>query len=140
MWVSMCCSGNLRWLTSRLRDVTGEAVLEHGAVCCWFRNVTALARSWTLQMVGFSRCQGENSADWLPGRPCAESDEGEKQEQESKSKREGATQTRLVFLTVRFWTRPQAAGHIRVSVWGGAPPMSMVSGAMLTSSDISFIP
>ncbi len=48
-------------------------------------------------MVGFSRCQGESPADRLPGRPCVESDEGEKQEQESKSKREGATQMRLVF-------------------------------------------
>ncbi len=49
-----------------------------GAVCCWFRDVTALARSWTLQLVGFSRCQGESPADRLPGRPCAESDEQEK--------------------------------------------------------------
>ncbi len=61
-------------------------MLEPGAVCCWFRDVTALAWSWTLQMVGFSRCQGESPADRLPGRPCAESDEGEKQEQEREAR------------------------------------------------------
>ncbi len=34
---------------------------------CWFRDVTALARSWT-SLVGF---QGERPADRLPGQPCA---------------------------------------------------------------------
>ncbi len=36
------------------------------------------------------------------------------------------TRTRLVFSTVRFGRRPPAADRIRLSVWGGAPPMSMV--------------
>ncbi len=36
-----------------------------------------------------------------------------------------------------FWTSPKVAGPIRVSVWGGAPPMSMVFwGHAHSSSDI----
>ncbi len=98
----------------------------------------ALARSWTLQMVGFSRCQGESPADWLPGRPCAESDRRERQEaREQEQKR--AQRSRASFFKLSDFG-PDHNGRIRVSVWGGAPPMSMVSGAMLTSSDISFIP
>ncbi len=34
--------------------------------------------------------------------------------------------SRVVFSTVRFGRRPPAADRIRLSVWGGAPPMSMV--------------
>ncbi len=32
-----------------------------------------------------------------------------------------------VVLNSPIWPRPQAAARISVSVWGGAPPMSMVS-------------
>ncbi len=47
------------------------------------------------------------------------------------------TRTRLVFSTVRFGRRPPAADRIRLSVWGGAPPMSMVFwGHAHSSSDI----
>ncbi len=51
--------------------------------------------------------------------------------------REEKTRTRLVFSTVRFGRRPPAADRIRLSVWGGAPPMSMVFwGHAHSSSDI----
>ncbi len=81
---------------ARLRDVTGEAVLERRAVCCWFRDVTALAQSWTLQMVGFSRCQGESPADRLPGRP-GERSEGEARAREQE-RRESTTLISIGFL------------------------------------------
>ncbi len=51
--------------------------------------------------------------------------------------RERARRSRLVFSTVRFGRRPPAADRIRLSVWGGAPPMSMVFwGHAHSSSDI----
>ncbi len=45
---------------------------------------------------------------------------------ELQGEERASTRTRLVFSTVRFGRRPPAADRIRLSVWGGAPPMSMV--------------
>ncbi len=48
-----------------------------------------------------------------------------------------ARRTRVVLNSPFFWTSPKVAGPIRVSVWGGAPPMSMVFwGHAHSSSDI----
>ncbi len=56
---------------------------------------------------------------------------------ESCKREEKSSRTRLVFSTVRFGRRPPAADRIRLSVWGGAPPMSMVFwGHAHSSSDI----
>ncbi len=54
--------------------------------------------------------QGESPADQLPGCPCAEL-EGELREQEER-----ASAHWRVVLNSLIWTRPQAAGRIRVSV------------------------
>ncbi len=43
-----------------------------------------------------------------------------------EGREERARRSRVVFSTVRFGRRPPAADRIRLSVWGGAPPMSMV--------------
>ncbi len=61
-----------------------------------------------------------------PGRPC---DVGERVsfEQEVSYKRESGD-SRVVFKLSVFGHRPQAAGPIRASVLGGAPPMSKLSG------------
>ncbi len=49
-----------------------------------------------------------------------------REQEERESTRERVAHWRVV-LNSPIWPRPQAAGRIRVSVWGGAPPMSMVS-------------
>ncbi len=43
-----------------------------------------------------------------------------------EGREERARRSRVIFSTVRFGRRPPAADRIRLSVWGGAPPMSMV--------------
>ncbi len=54
-----------------------------------------------------------------------------------EGREEGARRSRVIFSTVRFGRRPPAADRIRLSVWGGAPPMSMVFwGHAHSSSDI----
>ncbi len=65
-------------------------------------------------MVGF---QGESPADRLPGHPCV----GWREKQESPGAQEERESARWrVVLNSPIWTPPQAAGRIRVSVWGGA--------------------
>ncbi len=123
----------LCWLT--LRDVTGKAlpsseVVEFVILWCYgFGTV--------LDFCGWFRC--ESPAGRLPGQPCARlSAQLRVQEYQrvAREKRE-KTRTRLVFSTVRFGRRPPAADRIRLSVWGGAPPMSMVFwGHAHSSSDI----
>ncbi len=54
-----------------------------------------------------------------------------------EGREERARRSRVIFSTVRFGRRPPAADRIRLSVWGGAPPMSMVFwGHAHSSSDI----
>ncbi len=54
-----------------------------------------------------------------------------------RAKRESARALARRFKLSGFGPRPQAAGRIRLSVWGGAPPMSMVFwGHAHSSSDI----
>ncbi len=79
-------------------------------------------------MVGF---QGERPADRLPGQPCARwrvqlREQGESSGAQERVSRERTARWRVV-LNSPIWPCPQAADRIRVSVWGGAPPMSMVS-------------
>ncbi len=78
-------------------------------------------------MVGF---QGERPADRLPGQPCAQ---GEAREFRSTKEflRERTARWRVV-LNSPIWPCPQAADRIKVSVWGGAPPMSRLSGVEST--------
>ncbi len=125
--------GDLR----RLRDVTGKAPLSSEVVelvilwCYGFGTV--------LDFFGWFRC--ESPAGRLPGQPCARwSAQLRVQEHQrvarEEEKREGASLARRFKQSV-FWTSPKVAGPIRVSVWGGAPPMSMVFwGHAHSSSDI----
>ncbi len=133
-WVGSCLSGGSRLET---RDISGNCCVtspgsqcwNHGAVCCWFHDVTALARSWTLQMVGFKARVQRTGFQVVLARSWTASCENRKRDFAHW----------CVVLNSPIWTLPQAAGRIRVSVWGGAPPMSRVSGARPMSSDISFI-
>ncbi len=127
--------GDLRWL----RDVTGKAPLSSEVVelvilwCYGFGTV--------LDFFVWFRC--ESPAGRLPGQPCARWSAPlrvrEPQRVAREEEKREKTRTRLVFSTVRFGRRPPAADRIRLSVWGGAPPMSMVFwGHAHSSSDISF--
>ncbi len=127
----------LCWLASLSRDVTGKAPLSSEVVelvilwCYGFGTV--------LDFFGWFRC--ESPAGRLPGQPCAHwSAQLRVQEHQRVAregeKREGASLARRFKQSV-FWTSLKAAGPIRVSVWGGAPPMSMVFwGHAHSSSDI----
>ncbi len=80
-------------------------------------------------MVGF---QGESPADrrTLEGaasRSFRDVQAMFKRVRESEESEESA-RTRASFLNCPSWPCPRAACRIRLSVWGGAPPMSRLSG------------
>ncbi len=127
------------------------------ALSSLFFDDTALL-SFEIRLAGwFSRCQGQSPADWLSGRPCTkvmkgkseranrqrvfwrtrelqemfkrESRESSKESRESsKESRERAFCDWRVVFNSPSWPCPRAACRIRLSVWGGAPPMSRLSG------------
>ncbi len=109
----------LCWLT--LRDVIGEAlpsseVVEFVILWCYgFGTV--------LDFFGWFRC--ESPAGRLPGQPCARwSVQLRVQEHKrvARERRESARALARRFKLSEFRHRPQAAGPIRASVRGGAPP------------------
>ncbi len=114
--------GDLRWLASLSRDVTGKALLT-------ILDFVAPLRLWhSLRPPSDGWFGCESLAGRLPGQPCARlsaPSSGAPESCKREEKRE-ETRTRVVFSTVRFGRRPPAADRIRLSVWGGAPPMSMV--------------
>ncbi len=121
--------GDLRWL----RDVTGERPPLQ-SLNSWLRYGFGTALDPLRWLVSLR----ESPAGRLPGQPCAHLSAPSSGAPESCKREESAsTRTRLVFSTVRFGRRPPAADRIRLSVWGGAPPMSMVFwGHAHSSSDI----
>ncbi len=111
--------GDLRWL----RDVTGESSPPH-SLTSWLRYGFGTVLDPLRWLVSLR----ESPAGRLPGQPCARLNapsSGAPESCKREEKRE-KTRTRLVFSTVRFGRRPPAADRIRLSVWGGAPSMSMV--------------
>ncbi len=91
---------------------------------CWFRDVTALARSLTSSDGWFSRRASSGPAS----RPTLRAGRSKRvQEHKKEFLRERTAHWRVV-LNSPIWPCPQAADRIRVSVWGGAPPMSRLSG------------
>ncbi len=116
----------LCWLASLSRDVTGKAPLSSEVVelvilwCYGFGTV--------LDFFGWFRC--ESPAGRLPGQPCARWSAPLRVQEHQRvargeEKREGAPLARRFKQSV-FWTSLKAAGPIRASVWGGAPPARLV--------------
>ncbi len=69
----------------------------------------------------------ESPAGRLPGQPCARLSAQEfRSTRELQEGRERARRSRVVFKQSVFWTSPKAAGPIRASVRGGAPPARLV--------------
>ncbi len=94
-----------------------------------------------LQMVGFKASVQRTGARWRAQlRKQEESVSREVRARFQRFKRESCTQARCFKLS-GFGHRPQAAGPIRVSVWGGAPPVSRLS-ALVTLCDekLNFYP
>ncbi len=114
--------GDLRWLASLSRDVTGKALLRNPL------DFVAPLRLWhSLRPPPMVGLVVESPAGRLPGQPCARLSAPSSGAPEScKREEKRARRSRVVFSTVRFGRRPPAADRIRLSVWGGAPPMSMV--------------
>ncbi len=89
------------------------------------------ASSGPARVVGRSRENGKRSFDEF--HRCS----SHVQESQSARRREEGASLARRFKQSVFWTSPKVAGPIRVSVWGGAPPMSMVFwGHAHSSSDI----
>ncbi len=89
-------------------------------------------------MVGFKASVQRTGARWRA--QLRKQEELVSREVPESYKRESCTQARCFKLS-GFGRRPQAAGPIRVSVWGGAPPMPRLS-ALVTLCDekLNFYP
>ncbi len=100
---------------------------------CWFCDVTAFTKS-LIRLDNLSqpvlrresRGPSGSSLRGVGGRV-------------TRAGREGFAHWRVVFKQSDLDPPTGGWSNPNVSVWGGAPPMSRVSGAMPTSSDISFI-
>ncbi len=117
--------GKLCWLASLSRDVTGKALLSSEVIefvilwCYGFGTV--------LDFFGWFRC--ESPADRLPGLPCARWSAQLRVQEHKRVARERRARARTLarrFKLSEFRHRPQAAGPIRASVRGGAPPARLV--------------
>ncbi len=126
--VSSCFFGE-----TLLGDVTGKALLSSAlqSLNSLLRDVTALARSWTSSDGWF---RGERPADRraLEGAVAKAGSVASRSSREFRDSRDVQERARahghVVFNCPVFGHRPQAAGPIRASVRGGAPPMSKLFG------------
>ncbi len=93
----------------------------HALLC----DVTALARSWTSSDGWF---RGERPADRhaLEGAVAKAGSVASRSSRESRDSRERARTQARRFKLSGFGHRPQAAGPIRASVRGGAPPARLL--------------
>ncbi len=110
--------GDLRWL----RDVTGESSPLQ-SLNSWLRYGFGTALDPLRWLVSLR----ESPAGRLPGQPCARLSAPSSGAPESckREERRGAPLARRFKQSV-FWTSLKAAGPIRASVRGGAPPARLV--------------
>ncbi len=126
------CSGNSAGLL-RCR-VTSPGKLSSATVDSWLRYGFGTALDPLRWLVWLWESSGPASRSALRAFERAEF-RSARELQEGRE--ESARRSRVIFSTVRFGRRPPAADRIRLSVWGGAPPMSMVFwGHAHSSSDI----
>ncbi len=128
------CSGNSAGLLRCRVTSPGKLPSPLKLLSSLFCGVTALARSWTSLVVRVQRAGFQVSLARVGARRY---EFGSTRELQEKKRRELARRSRSRFKQSVFWTSPKVAGPIRVSVWGGAPSMSMVFwGHAHSSSDI----
>ncbi len=110
--------GDLRWL----RDVTGESSPLQ-SLTSWLRYGFGTALDPLRWLVSLR----ESPAGRLPGQPCARlsaPSSGAPESCKREEREESANAPRL--FNCPIWTSPKAAGPIRASVRGGAPPARLV--------------
>ncbi len=126
----------LCWLASLSRDVTGKALLSSEVV--EFVILWCYVFGTVLDFFGWFRC--ESPAGRHPGQPCARWSAQLRVQEHKRVARERRERARALarrFKLFAFGHRPQAAGPIRVSVWGGAPPTSRLAGVEFKFWDIA---
>ncbi len=150
-FLQMCCSGLLSSETTWVRASSGALVWKH--VICGCCRVTSQKRlSYRLQALSslffdvmpsilrirldgwFSRCRGQSSGK-SASRQRVFTRCSREVPKESRAKR-AFCDWRVVFNSPT-WPCPRAACRIRLSVWGGAPPMSRLAGVEFKFCDIS---
>ncbi len=112
--------GDLRWL----RDVTGESSPLQ-SLNSWLRYGFGTALDPLRWLVSLR----ESPAGRLPGQPCARlsaPSSGAPESCKREERRERGAPLARRFKQSVFWTSPKAAGPIRASVRGGAPPARLV--------------
>ncbi len=120
------CSGNSAGLLRCRVTSPGKLSSPLKSLSSLFCGVTALARSWT-SLVGFVvRVQRAGFQVSLARVGARRYEFRSTRELQEREERERALARR--FKLFGFGHRPQAAGPIRVSVWGGAPPTSRLAG------------
>ncbi len=119
--------GRFGFLRGKLCCVTSPGKLSSAlqSLSSLLRDVTALARSWTSSDGWF---RGERPADRraLEGAVAKAGSVASRSYRESRDSRERARTLARRFKLSVFGHRPQAAGPIRASVWGGAPPARLL--------------
>ncbi len=115
------CSGNSAGLL-RCR-VTSPGKLSSQSLTSWLRYGFGTVLDPLRWLVSLRESSGPASRSALRAFERAEF-RSARELQEGREER--ARRSRVIFSTVRFGRRPPAADRIRLSVWGGAPPMSMV--------------
>ncbi len=94
-----------------------------------------------LDFFGWFRC--ESPADRLPGQPCARWSAQLRVQEHKRVARERRERARALarrFKLSAFGHRPQVAGPIRVSVWGGAPPARLLLQGIFHVTRNNFYP
>ncbi len=114
--------GDLRWL----RDVTGESSPPQ-SLNSWLRYGFGTVLDPLRWLVSLGESSGPASRSALCAFERAEfRSTRELQEGREKSEKTRTRRSRVILNSPFFWTSPKAAGPIRASVRGGAPPARLV--------------
>ncbi len=126
MFSSTHCSGNSAGLLRCRVTSPGKLPSPLKLLSSLFCGVTALARSWT-SLVGFVvRVQRAGFQVSLARVGARRYEFRSTRELQEKKRSERARRSRVVLNSPFFWTSLKAAGPIRASVRGGAPPARLV--------------
>ncbi len=102
-----------------------------------FCGVTALARSWTSLVVRVQRAGFQVSLARVGARRY---EFGSTRELQEKKRRGSARRSRVILNSPSFWTSLKAAGPIRASVRGEAPPARLLLQGIFHAMRNNFYP
>ncbi len=138
MFSSTHCSGNCAGLLRCRVTSPGKLPSPLKLLSSLFCGVTALARSWT-SLVGFVVRVQRAGFQVSLARVGARRYEFRSTRELQEKKREGASLARRFKQSV-FWTSLKAAGPIRASVRGGAPPARLLLQGIFHAMRNNFYP